>query len=566
MTQSSKVDKQLIKRFAEIAKPFFVSEHKKRAVALIVLLVAFALTIGKVNEQMSFVARDFMTALSLRQKDDFFTSLIHYLIAFGIATPIVVFYRYTEERLVLLWRRWLSLHIVGKYLKSKAYYRLTWNANIDNPDQRIEEDVRTFCATTLSFFLIILNSGITVYNFVPILLDISGWLVVAALAYSFIGSITTYFLGRPLISLNFAQLKKDADYRYKLINIRDNAEAIALYGVEKREVTRVRQKLVAALTNLLSIINWNRNLSFFTTGYNYLISILPTIIVAPLYLDGKIEFGVVTQANFAFVQVLGALTFIVVQFQGISNYLAIIKRLGSFQESIEEVENESYQQEKTIKISESGESLKLSNVTIYAPNSNAMLIDRLSFEMDSGALLITGPSGTGKSSIIRAISGLWNSGEGEIIRPDKDQCFFIPQRAYIGLGSFRSQLLYGVQKRGFLDHELMSVLRELELDDLVRRIGGLDATLDWPSVLAAGEQQRIAFARLYLRRSSCIFLDEATTALEPKNEQDIYLKLKKSSRIVVSVGHRATLSKYHDWVLELKGDGSWTLNKSIECV
>jgi putative ATP-binding cassette transporter len=556
-----KLDKRIIDRFILIAKPFFTSELRSKAIGLLILLICFAITLQGVNVLLSYVGRDFMTALSLRQKDEFIHNLLLYLLAFALATPMVVFYRYTEERLTLLWRRWLSLHVVGKYLGRRAYYQLTWDDSIDNPDQRIEEDVRTFCSQTLSFFLIILNSCIAVVAFMKILFQISEWLSLAVIAYAFVGSVTTYFLGKPLISLNFAQLKKDADYRYKLINIRDNAEAVAFYGVESREITRIRQKLVEALDNLLSIINWNRNLNFFTTGYNYIVSILPTIIVAPLYLDGKIEFGVVTQAAFAFAQVLGALSIIVLNFQSISTYLAVIKRLGSFIERVHEFELLPVPS-STIQIIETKEKgLQIKNLNIYAPRTDAALIKDLNLNIASGSLLITGPSGSGKSSIIRAVSGLWERGEGEIFRPQRSECFFIPQRPYTGLGTFRSLLLYGLHRRGFLDHELMSVVNELELGDLVRRIGGLNTTLDWPSVLAAGEQQRIAFARLFLARPSCVFLDEATTALEPENEQEIYIKLKKVANIIISVGHRAMLSKYHDTILELKGDGSWSVQK-----
>lgn len=558
-----RLDRQAVNRFLLIAKPFFVSELRWRALGLLALLVSLALLIsGGVNVILSYVGRDFFTALTLREKEEFAKQLLRYLGAFAVATPIVVFYRYTEERLALLWRRWLSINLVGKYLSNKSYYELTWDNSIDNPDQRIEADIRTFCSTTLSFFLIILNSCIAIFFFVGILWSISHWLTIAVFGYAFLGSVATYLLGKPLISLNFAQLKKDADYRYKLINVRDNAEAIAFYGVEDREVTRIRQRLGAALENLLSIINWNRNLNFFTTGYNYLIAILPTVIVAPLYFDKKIEFGVVTQANFAFGQVLGALSIIVLNFQSISSYVAVIKRLGSFFESIDNIKDSSKDTGR-IALGSAENRIEFSNVTIRAPNNQSALIEELSFCLERGSLLITGPSGSGKSSILRALAGLWHSGAGEILSPPRSRCFFVPQRSYMGLGTFRSQLLYGLRRRGLIDKEIQSVIRKVELDDLVQRIGGLDALLDWPSVLAAGEQQKVAFARLFLGKPEYVFLDEATTALEPDNERRLYEQLKDSVRIIVSVGHRAMLSKYHTHVLELLGNGKWRLEKNI---
>lgn len=545
----------------QLAKPFFVSELRWRAIGLVVLLVGFALTINAgVQVLFSYVGRDFMTALSLRERDEFSRQLLYYLGAFAIATPIIVFYRYTEERLALLWRRWLSLNLVGKYMSHKAFYELTWDSSIDNPDQRIESDIRSFCTTTVSFFLILLNSVILIFAFIGILNSISSWLTISVIGYAFLGSVATYLLGKPLIGLNFAQLKKDADYRYKLINVRDNAEAIALYGVEAREVTRIRQRLGIALDNLLAIINWNRNLSFFVNPYNLLVSILPTVIVAPLYLSGKIEFGEVTQANFAFVQVLNALSVFVANFNGISGYLAVIKRLGSFTEAVEAARDGLAQSGSAIELNY-GPKVEFRHVSIVTPKSRSFLVEDISFALESGALLITGPSGSGKSSILRVLGGLWRSGVGSAVTPLRRDSFFIPQRAYMGLGTFRSQILYGQHQRGFLDSEIMSVLRQVKLERLVSRIGSLDVLLDWPSVLAAGEQQKIAFARLFLARPRYVFLDEATTAIEPADEQQLYQQLKASAQIVVSVGHHSMLAQYHDYVLELLGNGKWRFEK-----
>lgn len=237
---------------------------------------------------MSYIGRDFMTALSVRDRETFVRELYFYLGAFAIAAPLSVFYRYTEERLALFWRRWFSHRILKQYFHHRAYYRLSWYQGIDNPDQRIEEDVRSFTATSLSLFLIFLQSAIALVAFTGVLSSISWRLTATAFLYAAVGSVATYFLGRPLISLNFEQLRKEANYRYKLVRVRDNAEFIAFIGGEARELTRTRQRLKEAVRNITKIIKRNRLLNFFTTGYNFFTIVLPTIVVAPLYLDGAI--------------------------------------------------------------------------------------------------------------------------------------------------------------------------------------------------------------------------------------------------------------------------------------
>jgi putative ATP-binding cassette transporter len=302
------------------------------------------------------------------------------------------------------------------------------------------------------FCLIFFNSSVQLFLYAYVLWSISWKLLVAACTYSVIGSIVSYLLGRPLIGLNFAQLKKEADYRYKLINVRDSAESIAFYGRESREFTRSRQRLKSALANLLQVINWNRNLQFFTTGYNYLTILLPTVIVAPLYLDGKIEFGVVTQAALAFGQVLNALSIIVLNFGSLSAYAAVVRRLGVFWDALDDIDAPKETQ-STIQTIDS-EKISFKNVSILTPHRDQKLVQQLTFAMEADGLLITGASGTGKSSILRSLAGLWNAGEGVIERPPLASSMYIPQRPYMVMGTLRAQLLYGQSRSGFTDREL----------------------------------------------------------------------------------------------------------------
>jgi vitamin B12/bleomycin/antimicrobial peptide transport system ATP-binding/permease protein len=548
------------------------------------LLAILALSLAGVNVLLNYVARDFMTAFSLKEKDEFFRMLVIYLLTFALATPITVFYSYTEQRLGLLWRRWLSHQLLTKYFDNLAFYKIGSYEGIDNPDQRIEEDVRSFTTTSLSLFLILTNAFLTMILFIGILWTISLNLVISVVLYALFGSIITYLVGRPLINLNFDQLRKEADYRYKLVNIRDNAESIGFYRGGRKEFIRARQRLKVALRNFLRIINLNRNLGFFIQGYNYIKPVLPIIIVSPLYLDGQIEFGVVTQAADAFLRTLDALSILVQHFGTVSAVTAVVTRLGSFNEALDDVHKASPtvigdassglasptdNNERglstaagIIEIVES-DHVEVAKLTILTPKRERVVVQDMDFTLRPGGMLITGASGRGKSSVLRAFAGLWQAGSGRIYRPPLSKTIFLPQRPYMILGTFRNQFLYPLGRKARTDSQLEEALDKVSLLDTLSRVGGFDAIAYWPNILSTGEQQRLAFCRLLLLQPEFAFLDEATTALDHESEKKIYEMLGDICKNYVSVGFRATLSPYHNSVLELLGGGKWQFSDRV---
>ncbi len=424
-------------RIVRITQPLFTSEIRWHAIAWLVALLALLLGVSGLNVVNSYVGRDFMTAITERNWANYKTMAIWYLLVFAASTAVAVFAKFCEERLGILWRGWLTSHLIDKYLKNRAYHRLMARNDIDNPDQRMTEDVKTFTTITLSFLLMLLNASITAIAFSRVIWLISPQLLAVAVGYAVAGSLLTVFVGRKLVELNNLQLKKEANFRYELIHVREYADSIALLRGEQKQQARLVRRLNELVNNFRSIVSVNRNLGFFTIGYNYLIQVIPIFIVAPRYIRGEVEFGVVTQSTMAFAQLLGAFSLIVTQFTQISSFAAVVNRLGTIWEALEEAPAPLGVK---IEIIYDETRLAYEDLTLRSPKGDKVLIEDLNLEIPLGRrMLILGQDGIAKNSLGRATAGIWDSGEGRIIRPSPENILFVPQRPYTALGTLRDQ-------------------------------------------------------------------------------------------------------------------------------
>jgi len=607
----------------EMASPYY--KESKSGRWLFAGMIGMTVLNSAVSVGFSYVGKDFWNALSAKDPDEFYIMLTKFGAALIIGAPVAVLYRFQRERLAVNWREWMTERTLRLYEGGRTYYLLERSSDIDNPDQRITEDVRSFTSFSLMLFLSIVTSVIDLVSFSMILYSIQPQLFGAIIAYSAFGTIVTSIVGGKLVNLNFLKLQREADFRYSLVRLRENAESIAFYGGEDLEGKSISDRFKLVIANKKDLIGVERNLEFFTTAYKYLIQILPVAVVAPQYFGGTIQLGVVSQSAGAFNHILNDLSIIVNQFEQLSTFSAGIDRLSSFYHEMREVDpnrsinmtllqmaNEttfpdSSMMENTIELVQratmmttvaSTESIvSLKQLMLSTPDRKRTLIRELDLELKEGEnLLIVGDSGAGKSSLLRAIAGLWTAGQGQITRPLDGDVYFLPQRPYCAMGTLRDQLLYPsleseteseylkehvlVKSSHLLqgsrtDADLLDILDKVSLGGLAARMGngdpieGLKAVADWSNMLSLGEQQRLAFGRILVNRPKLVILDEATSALDMVSELKMYQLLQNMARktihggtlsapglTYISVGHRPSLVAYHDRRLRLGGEGA----------
>ncbi len=546
---------------------FLRSEVGLTAGAWAGLLIGLLFAINGLNVLNSYVGRDFMTAIEQQSMPGFWRYAGLYVGVFALLTLTAVFYRFAEEKLALLWREWLTRRLAGIYLDDLNYYGLKDRKIVDNPDQRIADDVRAFTTTTLSFLLLLLNGSFTIVAFSGVLWSISPTLFGVAVAYAAVGSALTVLLGRRLVGLSYRQSDREAAFRSELVHVRENAETIALSRREGRLAQRVSLRVTELTENARSMITVNRNLGFFTTGYNYLIQILPALVVAPLFIRGEAEFGVIPQSAMAFTHLLGAFSLIITQFQSISSYGATVARLSGLAEAMEGM---SAARSTTMEIVERGTAsssgataelepaMSYEHVTLRSPRRSRVLVEDLNAVISvRSRVLVTAADELALVALFRASAGVWDFGTGRIVRPAPDDILFVPERPYLPPGSLREVLVRAGRESEVTNETIEATLQSLGVESLISRSGGCEAEQDWDNVLSLREQQLLAIASVVVARPRFVFLDRIMTTLTPEDGEKALTVLQAKSMGYVAFGVAHGVAAHFDAVLSIGADGKW---------
>jgi len=544
------LDRETAVRLWRVIRDFARSEEAgSYAIGMGIGLIVLLLAINGLNVLNSYVGRDFMTAIERRDRGGFVREAVLYAGVFGLSTIAAVVYRFTEERLGLLWRWWLTHRLVRIYLDGRLYYRLQASGGLSNADQRIADDVRSLTTSTLSLSLIFLNGTFTIVAFSGVLWSISRLLFAVAVGYAALGSLLAIWFGRPLVRLNYDQSDREATFRAELVHVRENAESVALLGLEPRFAARLGQKIDALTANLRRIIAVNRNLGFFTTGYNYMIQLIPVLIVAPLFIRGSAEFGEIPQASMAFAHLAGAFSLVVNQFGQLSAYAAVLARLSALGDAAETAPPSG---SSGIAVTDDGRRVAFERLTLRTPQDGRVLVRGLSLDVTPAGRALVVATGDTTVALERAIAGMWPSGEGRIVRPG--DVMFLPERSYLPPGTLRD-LLVG---SGRSDDEIWSVLRTAGVEAVVRRVGGLDVDRNWDDALSIEEQRLVEVARMLLAAPSLVVLTRLDASVGAAVAAETRAALSERGIGQLVLENQAPAAGEFDEIVQIAADGSWT--------
>ena len=572
--------RSFLARLWALTAPYWRSEERWKARGLLAAVIA--LTLGGVGllVLLNNWNREFYNALEQRDAGAFGQLLLQFCVLAAVYIVGSVYQLFLTQQLEFRWRSWLTRRYLGAWLGDRAYYRMELQpveaGKPDNPDQRISEDLRYFTQGTLSLALGLLSSVLTLGSFIVILWSVSGpldfalggrevtipgYMVWVAIAYALIGSVLTHLIGRPLIGLNVRQERTEADFRFNLVRLRENAESVALSRGEAAEQAGLLNRFDAIRANWWSLMLATRRLTAFTVGYAQIAVVFPILVAAPRYFAGAISLGVLMQISQAFGQVQESLSWFVSSYATLANWKASVDRLLTFETALARTAGAAPAPGGAGLVTVPGAGLRASGLDLAVP-SGRVVLSGADFDVAPGdRVLLKGPPGSGKSTLFRAIAGIWPFGSGTITLPDSPRVLFLPQKPYFPLGSLRAAVSYPSPAGAFEDAAIRDALAATQLDDLA---GRLDEVQPWSHQLSGGEQQRLALARALLQRPDWLFLDEATSALDEASEAHVYAQIgqRLPQATVVSIAHRPGVAAFHQRTFELVPDASgerWSL-------
>ncbi|WP_414443723.1 ABC transporter ATP-binding protein/permease [Burkholderia sp. 22PA0106] len=558
-----------------LIKPYWVSSEWKTAWGLLVSIIAMNLVIVWINVRLNSWNAGFYNAL--QQKDA--AQVPHLLLVFSgyaFAFIILAIYRtYLRQMLGFRWRQWITNRALDDWFNDRAFYRIERDRLTDNPDQRITDDLNSLSTSTLALTLDLISTVVTLCSFVVILwsiagalsipfggsqITIPGYMVWAAALYAMIGSYLTHKAGHPLVSINYQQQRVEADFRFGLIRIRENAEQIAFFDGTSREKQNALGLFERIRDNWWRLMAYTRRMNFVLSFYGQLAIIFPIAVASPRYFAGAYSFGVLMQISSAFGTVSDSFSWFINSYSTLVEWRATVNRLCEFKR----ITRASHLKETMSPATEHGginlhladtEALSTSGLRLALPDGRPLsTIGDLTIEPGS-RWLVRGASGAGKSTLLRAMAGLWPFGDGAIDAPVGAKMMFVPQRSYLPIGTLKAALAYPSAAERFGDDECRAVLRDFGLDDYATR---LDESNHWTQVLSPGEQQRLAGARALLHKPDYLFLDEATSALDADNEALLYglLAARLPGAAIVSIAHRESLTAFHDRTFDVQRDAA----------